>query len=143
MRSPSWHPDLKEIVEPALKNIRAGNGTFSAEFTPHNGFPPFDGHFPGRPILPGIALLTIVQTAMEKAFETLLEPLEFQKVKFFHPVLPEMILLLEGAAAGIKNAGSQSEDSRLILANISVRGKKDDARISSLRIVYTKKEVSQ
>lgn len=138
MENSSKRPDLNALINAELKNIRTQGNSFSAGFTPHAGFPPFGGHFPGNPILPGIALLAIVQTALEKAFSCALEPEEFRKIKFFRPVTPGTALILEGSA---DDAEGDDGGAPLIQADVSIRQKDDDTRVSTLRILYKKKEL--
>lgn len=50
--------------------------------------PAFDGHFPGRPILPGVALLARAMQALERATATQSSDWALQNAKFASPVAP-------------------------------------------------------
>jgi len=62
--------------------------------------PCLPGHFPGRPIVPGVVLLEQVLDAIESAHGPLAPPLRLPQVKFAQPLLPgeHAEVLLTGAA---------------------------------------------
>ena len=53
--------------------------------------PALPGHFPGRPIVPGVVILDRVQQAIEREREhgALAAPIKLAQVKFVQPLLPE------------------------------------------------------
>jgi 3-hydroxymyristoyl/3-hydroxydecanoyl-(acyl carrier protein) dehydratase len=55
--------------------------------------PSFAGHFPGRPLVPGVLLLQLAQRAIEAALGAPVQGLT--ATKFLSPVLPGQSLLLE------------------------------------------------
>ncbi len=55
--------------------------------------PCLPGHFPGRPIVPGVVLLEQVETVLKKHF-TDCAITELSQVKFLQPVLPEELIEL-------------------------------------------------
>ncbi|MGO4221334.1 hypothetical protein AB4Y64_05700 [Lysobacter sp. TAF61] len=61
--------------------------------------PCLPGHFPGRPLVPGVVLLERVVEAIE-ALHGPLPPLRLPQVKFLQPLLPEQEarIELDGAA---------------------------------------------
>jgi len=61
--------------------------------------PCLDGHFPGRPLVPGVVLLERVLAAVEAGHGPL-GPLRLPQVKFLRPLLPgqEAEVVLSGAA---------------------------------------------
>lgn len=64
--------------------------------------PAFDGHFPGQPLLPGVALLALVLEAVldDPALAPLLGPQpRIATVKFLAPVRPGANLVVELAPA--------------------------------------------
>ena len=50
--------------------------------------PSLPGHFPGRPVVPGVVLLAHVQAAIEAAYGPL-PALRLPQVKFMRPLLPD------------------------------------------------------
>lgn len=77
--------------------------------------PVFAGHFPGRPIVPGVLLIDWALTALQDAFPDAVPsgPLELGTVKFLQPVLP-------GAELRIKC--SRTSNSRSIALRIECEG---------------------
>ncbi len=57
--------------------------------------PTFAGHFPGRPILPGVFQLELTRVAAELVLHCSLSVREIRKAKFQRPILPEEIVRLE------------------------------------------------
>jgi 3-hydroxyacyl-[acyl-carrier-protein] dehydratase len=55
--------------------------------------PAYAGHFPGRPILPGVVLLDLAKTAIENACSVTITGVAM--AKFLSPVLPGEALLLD------------------------------------------------
>lgn len=89
---------LKTVVSSGNGNIEA-----TAEVPPDS--PWFSGHFPGEPILPGIALIHIVeQTIAQEAAGRgiLLKLCALKRVKFMQPVRP-------GDALSISINGEKAE----------------------------------
>ncbi|HVI24863.1 MAG TPA: hypothetical protein VM576_01520 [Xanthomonadaceae bacterium] len=56
-------------------------------FTIPSDHPSLDGHFPGRPVVPGVVVLEHVVAAIEAAHGAL-PPLRLPQVKFVQPLLP-------------------------------------------------------
>ena len=57
------------------------------EFTIGHDHPSLPGHFPGRPVVPGVVVLDRVVAALERAHGPL-SPLRLPQVKFLQPLLP-------------------------------------------------------
>ena len=57
--------------------------------------PAFDGHFPGRPILPGVALLARAMDALERATGTRASDWTLENMKFASAVGPGTRLEME------------------------------------------------
>ena len=70
------------------------DGSYAFEFNFSVDDPTFAGHFPKRPILPGIFQLEIVRLAAEWILNSKLSVQEIAKAKFQRPILPGEILKL-------------------------------------------------
>jgi 3-hydroxymyristoyl/3-hydroxydecanoyl-(acyl carrier protein) dehydratase len=57
-------------------------------FTVPADHPSLPGHFPGRPLVPGVVVLERVLEAIEAAYGAL-GPLRLPQVKFLQPLLPD------------------------------------------------------
>ena len=66
--------------------------------------PALPGHFPGRPVVPGVVILDQVQEAIEREHGALAAPIKLAQVKFVQPLLPEQDaeITLDTAARGWK-----------------------------------------
>jgi len=65
--------------------------------------PAFDGHFPGRPILPGVAQLDLVLALAQRALGHRVRLVAVRRMKFSSTVTPGMVLafrLEPNAASG-------------------------------------------
>lgn len=71
------------------------NGAMVIEFCFRPDDPVFAGHFPGRPILPGVFQLELARVAAELATGFALSVAEISKAKFTRPILPGEILRVE------------------------------------------------
>lgn len=63
--------------------------------------PAFEGHFPGRPILPGVCLLAEAMAALEAATSTAAQDWYLESAKFASPVEP-------GARLAIAHRGEET-----------------------------------
>jgi len=70
-----------------------GSNLFEFQFSADD--PTFAGHFPGRPILPGIFQLEMTRAAAEIILNRPLAIAEIRKSKFQRPILPDEIIRLE------------------------------------------------
>ena len=64
------------------------DGSTTLEFKFDANDPVFAGHFPGRPILPGVFQLELVRVAAELVMRCVLAVREIRKAKFQRPILP-------------------------------------------------------
>ncbi|MCQ6964005.1 MaoC/PaaZ C-terminal domain-containing protein [Aromatoleum toluolicum] len=62
--------------------------------------PSFAGHFPGRPILPGVVLLALATRALGEAIGRAVPPCGIASAKFLRPVGPGTELRIRLAEAG-------------------------------------------
>jgi len=81
------------------------------------GHPSLPGHFPGRPIVPGVLLLEQVVAAIE-AVHGPLRRLRLPRVKFARPLLPGETARIELESAG--DAGSRRWRFRILGVDGSV-----------------------
>ena len=71
------------------------DGSMTLEFKFGADDPVFAGHFPGRPILPGIFQLELARAAAESVLNCALTVREIRKAKFQRPVLPDEVVRME------------------------------------------------
>lgn len=84
--------------------------------------PAFEGHFPGRPILPGVCLLAEAMASLEVATATAARDWRLENAKFTSPVEP-------GAALAIAHRGEEAgrvrfevrADERLVASGVLAR----------------------
>jgi len=65
--------------------------------------PSLAGHFPGRPVVPGVVVLDRVVAALEQAHGPL-PPLRLPQVKFLQPLLPGEAARIEFAPASVASS---------------------------------------
>lgn len=82
------------------------------EFVVAHGHPCLPGHFPGRPLVPGVVVLDHVLAAIE-AMHGPLGPLRLPQVKFASPLLP-------GEAASIELDGGAPRWRFRVLRNVTL-----------------------
>jgi len=74
---------------------RDADGTNVFEFRFGADDPVFSGHFPNRPLLPGVFQLEMTHIAAELVLDCPLAVREISKAKFQRPILPDEIVRLE------------------------------------------------
>src|SRR5689334_14856597 len=70
-----------------------GSVTFEFRFPAND--PVFTGHFPGRPILPGVFQLEMARAVAELAHGRPLTVREITKAKFQRPIIPEELVRVD------------------------------------------------
>jgi 3-hydroxyacyl-[acyl-carrier-protein] dehydratase len=75
----------------------------TTEFTIAHDHPSLPGHFPGRPIVPGVVVLDRVLAAIESAHGDI-GPLRLPQVKFLQPLLPGETARIEIGAVAVADA---------------------------------------
>ncbi len=87
--TPDGHLTLSD-GHPAVPDghLNTADGTFSFRIVLRPDSPVYAGHFPGLPVTPGVALLTIVRELLEKRLRTPLTLTSADDVKFLHPLTP-------------------------------------------------------
>jgi len=70
----------------------------SASFVVPRDHPAFAGHFPGRPVLPGVALLAEAIATVTEATGTRVQDWSLESAKFHAPVGPDARLVVNHTA---------------------------------------------
>jgi 3-hydroxyacyl-[acyl-carrier-protein] dehydratase len=91
------------------------DGTSVFEFCFGADDPTFAGHFPNRPLLPGIFQLEMARVTAETVLDCPLALREISKAKFQRPILPDEIVRLELKL-------SETSEIIQVRANFSVKG---------------------
>jgi 3-hydroxyacyl-[acyl-carrier-protein] dehydratase len=73
---------------------QTGDGTFQAQARVGADSIWFDGHFPGVPVLPGIAQLSMVADLIQRMIPSHINPAGLQRIRFKQPVRPDDLLAL-------------------------------------------------
>ncbi|GEM_PF-925899 len=80
------YTDIRQSLVSVSKNP---DKSICGEFNFASDLEMFRGHFPGNPILPGIAQIEMVKCLVEMVLEKKLTLREIQKTKFSHMIQPE------------------------------------------------------
>jgi 3-hydroxymyristoyl/3-hydroxydecanoyl-(acyl carrier protein) dehydratase len=90
------------------------------EFTVGADHPALPGHFPGRPIVPGVVLLDEALSAMAATFP-LQAPFVLTRVKFMSPVLPgeRVTVLASDPATGAMRLSCACDQRPVLRAQLS------------------------
>jgi 3-hydroxyacyl-[acyl-carrier-protein] dehydratase len=67
-----------------------GKAGFSIEFDPLH--PIFSGHFPGKPVVPGVCMMQIIQELLSKIMDRKLMIRKASNIKFLHIIDPTIHL---------------------------------------------------
>lgn len=113
--------DMFQILSEEICLEAAEDGLIRALFVPPADFPPFNGHFPGNPILPGVAQISLVTGVLKKAFNQEFVLSTVKRIKFMAPATPGMLLSI-----------SIKFDNGNVNADIT----SGENRISNLKLIY-------
>ena len=108
-------------------HVSEEDGKIQAEFTPPADFSPFHGHFPGNPILPGIAQVSLITEILNRAHGSGFVLETVKRVKFLAPALPEKCLSVE-----VTSRPGETEGTVAVEAVLRTDGKK----VSVLKLHY-------
>lgn len=111
-----------------LETADGADHAFRAFFTPGEDFPPFEGHFPDRKILPGVAQICLVTSAMRLFLKEDLMLKEIRRVKFLNPAMPEKELCLD--------LDLKKDENTLYAVNARISG--GEKIISKMQLIYGK-----
>lgn len=96
------------ISEAAERSLSACGGD-AAEFFIAADFPAFNGHFPGKPLLPGVAQVELCLAAAARLHGRPLRLRHLARAKFSRPVLPDTKLIVKVAADGERHTFTVSD----------------------------------
>ena len=87
---------MKAVVEGCLRDIARTENGFVGRFRFPGDLEIFAGHFPGRPLVPGIFLIEAARCAAERVLETPLRMERIKDAKFTAEVGPDQDVFVEG-----------------------------------------------
>ena len=109
-------------------HVSEDGGKFLASFTLPADFPPLNGHFPGNPILPGIAQIALITEILNRADASGEYTLDtVKRVKFLAPILPEKTVSAEVTCRPGEEEGVVCTDAVL---------RSEEKKISVLKLLY-------
>jgi 3-hydroxyacyl-[acyl-carrier-protein] dehydratase len=107
---------LVRSIKECMSNLSSNrNGLLSADFTFAEDFLGFKGHFPGKPILPGVCKIQAAMLMLKESRKKNFVLKEIMLAKFFSPVLCN-----ERISFSIKEEEGPNEE---ILVKVEVTGK--------------------
>lgn len=122
---------LKEEVAGCMSGLRAeADGSLSARFTFPEDFVGFEGHFPGKKILPGVCQIDCLLSMLEGSTGKKALLKEVVMAKFILPVFP-------GEEISFSSKSSVEEAGRLV---VKASSRKGGERASELKLRVELKE---
>lgn len=76
-------------IETAVRNCFVSQTQEDAIYRVSADFPAFKGHFPGHPLLPAVAQISLCVDALECLKNEPLELAQVLRAKFINPILPQ------------------------------------------------------
>ena len=107
-------------VSAAAERALTGIVGDTAEFFIGADFPAFSGHFPGNPLLPGVAQIELCLLAASRLAGRALTVKALQKAKFTRPVLPDTKLSIKITADGDRRLFVVSDDAGATVARLQL-----------------------
>lgn len=87
-----------------VSNLKKGPVTYCT-LTIDREHPILQGHFPGRPVVPGVCVIQAVRDALEAVLEKRMIMAGADQIKFLQPILPDKVSCVEMEMALKENAG--------------------------------------
>jgi 3-hydroxyacyl-[acyl-carrier-protein] dehydratase len=114
---------IREEIRGSIKHLWMNTeAVLLAHLSFSTSFAGFQGHFPGKPILPGICLIQAMLGSYEAYHKIPIRLIELRTAKFVAPVLPEEDIIME--------CQEMSKQGREVIVRASC--KKDDKKIAML-----------
>ena len=113
--------DMFQILSDKICLEAVNDSAIRAALSLPGNFAPFNGHFPGNPILPGIGQISLITEILKKAYRRNFTLVTVKRIKFMAPILPEMSL-----SVTVKN------DNGIVNADIT----SGENKLSNLKLIY-------
>lgn len=124
---------LRKEIKLYMLKLRDDGSVLTAHFCFAPEFIGFKGHFPGKPVLPGVCKIQAVLCMLEAATKKVPKLKEIVSAKFFAPVTCN-----EEIVFAVRKAPGDNEDSRV--SALVTHGDKKISEIQ-LKIVFEDREV--
>lgn len=99
-----------------IENLQAENGVLTADLQMDAAHPVFEGHFPGKPVVPGVCMLQVVKEIVEQELSCPIRILSAENLKFLAVMVPGEV----GIQARVKYMAR--EDKKLVVSGTLVKG---------------------
>jgi 3-hydroxyacyl-[acyl-carrier-protein] dehydratase len=109
---------LKKEIKSFMSELRSDGQELTARFSFSQEFIGFKGHFPGKPVLPGVCKIQAILCMLQEASQKTPQLKEIVSAKFFTPVTCN-----EEIVCTVRQESEGSEETR-VLALITNRDKK-------------------
>ena len=107
------------VSEAAERSLLAFSGD-TAEFFITANFPAFNGHFPGKPLLPGVVQVELCLAAAAKFHGRKLRLKQLIKAKFSQPVAPNTKLSVKITADSECHTFTVSDTTGILVARVQL-----------------------